>query len=433
MTSGAPDEAGPDGRGGWTPQSIYTLALLTLIYTLSTFDRGVLAILLPLIKQDIHLSDTTLGLVAGAAFGLFYSLVGIPVARLADVSNRRTIVGVGVAVWSLMTLLTGSVVNLWQLATTRLVMGAGEAAGGAPPISMISDLFPGRQRGLALAVYTSGVALSQLVFTPLAGWFGHAHGWRPVYWTAGVVGLVLSFVFLATVREPVRGRWDAKAKATETRSFAATAAFLAGQKAYLFTVMGGAMVMIAGYGMLIWGATFLVRVHHLDVAKAAALTGPIGGLLGLVGAFSAGALVDRLSALDARWRIWLPALVCLGIMPAQLLYLFAPSLVGAMIGQALFWLLWGMLVPLLFAVLIALVPARMRAVGVSIYLLVINIAGQIIGPLAVGALNDRLNSRLGDVAIRYSMTVTASSAAVSGALFLLASIWFIADRRRADQ
>ena len=422
-----------DGRGSWTPQSIYALALLTLIYTLSNFDRGVLAILLPLIKQDIHLSDTTLGLVAGAAFGLFYSLVGIPVARLADVSNRRNIIGVGVAVWSLMTLLTGSVVNLWQLAATRLMMGAGEAAAGAPPISMISDLFPGRQRGLALAVFTSGVSLSQLVFTPLAGWFGHVYGWRPVYWTAGLVGLVISAVFLATVREPVRGRWDAKPAATENRSLAATAAFLGRQKAYLFTVLGGAMVMIAGYGMVIWGSTFLVRVHHLDVAKAAAVTGPIGGVLGLVGAFSAGALVDRLSALDPRWRIWLPGLACLGITPAQLLYLFAPSLVGAMIGQALYSLLWGMLVPLLFAVLIALVPARMRSVGVSIYLLVINTVGQIVGPFTVGALNDRLHGAVGDMAIRYSMTVTASTAAVSGALFLLASIWFVADRARADQ
>jgi MFS family permease len=415
----------------WTLRSTYTLGLLTLITTLSYFDRSVFSILLPLIQHDIHLSDTAIGLVAGAAFILFYSIAGIPVARMADLSSRRFIIGVGMAFWSVMTMLTGCVGNLIQLVATRFLMGAGEAGGAAPVISVVSDLFGGRQRALALAVLTSGAALSSLVLTPAAGWLGHRYGWRPVYWGAGASGLVLTLLFLATVRDPERGRWDARVEEVKADSLLRVVGFLLSRRAYLFTILGGSMVMVAAFGNIVWGPTFLVRVHHVDVAQAAVLTGPITGVLGVIGAFSAGSLADFLSGWNPRWRIWLPALACVAVGPTQFIFLYAPSIYGLLIGQGLYSLFWGMTVPLLYAVLLELVPARMRAVGMSVYLLIINIVGQVIGPLVVGLLNDSLGPRLGEAAIRYSMTATACCAFVSGAFFLAASFWFIEESRSA--
>jgi len=111
----------------WTPRSVYALGLLTLIYAFNYLDRSILSLVLPQIKAEMHLSDTTLGLVSGFAFVLFYSLLGVPIARLADRSSRRNILGAGLIFWSLMTSLTGFVVNVWQLAATRFLMGAGEA------------------------------------------------------------------------------------------------------------------------------------------------------------------------------------------------------------------------------------------------------------------------------------------------------------------
>jgi len=167
----SPDRPSRDeGEGGWNRRSIYLLLMLTLIYALNYFDRSIISILLPQIQRDIRLSDTAMGLVAGAAFVIFYSAMGIPVARLADRGNRRTIIGIGVIFWSGMTALTGFAGNLWQLATTRFLMGAGEACGPAPSISMLSDRFDAQRRPLAIAILASGTAIGGILFTPAIGW-----------------------------------------------------------------------------------------------------------------------------------------------------------------------------------------------------------------------------------------------------------------------
>src|ERR1700689_3059263 len=121
----------------WPVASVYSLGFLTLISSFNYFDRSILGLALPLIKAEMQVSDTVLGLVSGLAFVLFYSLLGLPIAWLADRFNRRNIVAAGLAFWSLMTALTGLVANIWQLAATRFLMGAGEACGIAPSNSML--------------------------------------------------------------------------------------------------------------------------------------------------------------------------------------------------------------------------------------------------------------------------------------------------------
>src|SRR5688572_24051974 len=166
----------PAAEGGaapvrdWTPRTVFVLAVLTLISVFNYLDRSLLGLALPAIKAEMAVSDTALGLVSGLAFVVIYSLLGIPIAWAADRYNRRTIMAVGLAFWSAMTAATGWVSNIWQLAATRFLMGAGEATSTAPANSMIADLFPAARRPLALALYGTAATISYAALFPVAGW-----------------------------------------------------------------------------------------------------------------------------------------------------------------------------------------------------------------------------------------------------------------------
>ena len=153
----------------------------------------------------MHVSDTALGLVSGLAFVVFYSLLGLPIAWLADRWSRRNIIAIGFAFWSVMTALTGLVANIWQLATTRFLMGAGEACGLAPSNSMVADLFRRPSRPLALAILGAANSFAFIAFFPIVGWIGERHGWRQMFVAAGIPGILLALVFFLTVKEPARG------------------------------------------------------------------------------------------------------------------------------------------------------------------------------------------------------------------------------------
>lgn len=130
----------------------FVLAILTVVYAFNFIDRQILVILQEPIKAELGLSDTQLGLLTGFSFAVVYVTAGIPIAWLADRSNRRNIVAVSLGIWSVMTALSGMVQNYTQLLLARLGVGLGEAGGSPPSHSMISDYFPEEQRGTAISI-----------------------------------------------------------------------------------------------------------------------------------------------------------------------------------------------------------------------------------------------------------------------------------------
>src|SRR3984885_5040015 len=120
-----------DAASNPSTRRYYVLGLLTIIYALNFLDRTIFNVLIEPIKKEFALSDTAMGLLAGFGFVLFYSLLGIPIARIADRLNRRNIVALAVAFWSAMTLLCGMAQSVANLALARIGVGIGEAAG--PP------------------------------------------------------------------------------------------------------------------------------------------------------------------------------------------------------------------------------------------------------------------------------------------------------------
>lgn len=421
------------GERDWSPYAIYTLAILTVISAFNYLDRGILGLALPLIKRQMHVSDTALGLVSGLAFAIFYSLLGLPIAWLAERSSRRNIIAVGLALWSVMTALTGFVANVWQLGIARFLMGAGEACGIAPSNSMLADVFREARRPLALALYTMSASLAYIVFYPLAGWVGGHYGWRAMFVVCGVPGMILALVLLLTVKEPHRQRQEAGRVRGEAYSLAEAVRFLLGSRAFLLILLGATFMGASVYASSTWNAAFLMRVHHMSIAAIGASIGPIQGTFWGVGILLGGILTDVLGRRDARWRLRLPAVACLLTGPSEVLFLLGRTRPAWMVGLALTSLFMLAHQGPVFAAAMSVARVRMRAVAIAMLVLASGLLGQIAGPLLVGALNDRLQAVFGGAAVRYSLMSVACCTVAAGLSFWLALGYFGRDRLRAEQ
>ncbi|MDG5496540.1 MFS transporter [Niveispirillum sp. BGYR6] len=188
----------------------YVLLILILVYIFNFIDRQILGILASPIKKELGLSDQQLGLMGGMAFALFYTALGIPIALVADRKSRTWIMTGALTIWSGFTALCGFATGFWQLFLCRLGVGVGEAGGVAPAYSLISDYFPPQERARALAAYSFGIPIGMAAGVLFGGVIAHQIGWRWAFIICGLAGLLLAPLFKLTVREPVRGGFDAK-------------------------------------------------------------------------------------------------------------------------------------------------------------------------------------------------------------------------------
>jgi len=415
----------------WRAYSIYTLTFLSLISAFNYLDRSILGLALPAIKHEMHISDTVLGLVYGSAFAIFYATFGIPVAWLADRGNRRKIIAFGFAFWSAMTMLTGLVVNVWQLAATRLLMGGGEACCVPPAHSMISDLFRKNARPLAMAIFGTSFSVAYIVFFPIAGWIINNHGWRTMFVAAGIPGIFLTVIFLLSVREPERGATEDNKRGFAKESLPGSVRFLSGSKTYLMLLLGSTFMGANIYATSAWFPTFLVRVHGLTLLQVASSIGPFRGVLGALGILAGGLLSDRLGRRNERWQIRVPAIGCFLLGPAEVLFLLGDRGALWMMGLAATSLLTLMHQAPIFAAAMSVAKLRMRAVASSVIVFFAGLVGQVVGPLLIGALNDRLSVTYGEAAIRYSLLIVALCSIAAGISFWIAARHFEMGMRRA--
>ena len=199
-----------------TGYSWYVLGVLVVVYILNFIDRQVMSILAVDIKADLDLTDSDMGFLGGAAFAVFYALFGIPLGRLADNWNRVRLLSVGLALWSLMTALSGFARNQVALSFARMGVGIGEATASPTAYSLISDYFPKRQRATALAIYSSGLYLgggvSLLIGASVVAAWNRSYpgggplglvGWQAAFLAVGIPGLLVA-LWVATLREPLR-------------------------------------------------------------------------------------------------------------------------------------------------------------------------------------------------------------------------------------
>jgi predicted MFS family arabinose efflux permease len=365
------------------------LALLLLIYTCNFVDRTILATLAQAIKLDLKISDTQLGLLQGLAFALFYTSLGIPLARLSERVNRVSLIAICLAVWSLMTALCGAAQNYAQLFLCRVGVGIGEAGCSPPAHSLITDLYPANRRATALAIYSFGIPLGTMVGAVSGGWLVENFNWRVAMAVVGLPGLLLALVFRLVAREPARGAVDAAAApvtlAVEPMpSIRATAAHLFGNRAFLHITIGATLVGFVGYGTGTFAQAYFIRMFHLKYSEVGMAFGLIGGLSAGLGTLLGGVMSDWAGKRRQSWYALLPAL---GLLVA------APAYIYAFTRNDWTTALWCMLIPGLFhyayigptlGVMHNLALPRMRATATALFFVVVNLIGLGAGPLATG-------------------------------------------------
>jgi MFS family permease len=399
----------------------YVLGILTIVYVFNFIDRQILAMLLEPIKQDLGVSDTLMGVLSGPAFALFYTFAGIPIARWADTGSRRSIIAIGLTLWSAMTAACGLAQNFVQLALARVGVGVGEAAGSPPAHSLISDYFPPERRGTALSIYSMGVYVGAMIAFLAGGYLREHFDWRMAFLVVGLPGIPLAILLRGTVREPPRGHSESGAADARTDSVWDVIRFLASRRSFVFLTIAASVQSLSGYGVLAWGPTFLGRVHHMGSVEIGISFGLIIGLGGIAGAFTGGAIADRLGARDPRWYLFVSAIVCLAGVPFVAGFALAGDAIVALLCFIPFYVLAAMYVGPMLWMVQGLVKLRMRAMASAILLFILNVIGLGLGPFLIGLMNDQLADRFGAEAIRYSLLVVGTVGVPSSALFLLAS------------
>jgi MFS family permease len=429
----------------------YVVCILTIAYMFSFLDRQILALLVEPIRADLNISDTQMSLLQGLAFGIFYTLLGIPIGRLADRRSRRSIIAIGISIWCVMTAACGLAKNFGQLFLARVGIGIGEATLNPSAYSLISDYFPREKRARPMSFYNMGVSLGagtamvlggqiiSWVFSqpqpvlPIVGTLFH---WQVVFIMVGLPGLLIAFL-MVTVREPERRD---KIKLEEGLDndgvipLKTAAAFLWQRKSTYGTLfLGMSVVTIIGYGYFSWIPTMFIRTWGWSISEIAFAYGMVILIFGPLGVNFGGWLADRWynkGRKAAHMRVTLigalilvPASTVAPLMPtAELAVLM---LIPATIGGAIPTATAG-------AALMMIVPNQLRAQTTAIYYFVINVLGLTLGPLAIAMCTDSIFQD--ESMLRYSIAIVSCTAGIIALGFLIANIsHFRASVIEADQ
>jgi predicted MFS family arabinose efflux permease len=386
----------------------YALGVLVVVYTLNFIDRQILAILLPAIKIEFTVDDWVLGFLAGPAFALFYATLGVPIAMLADRFNRRNLIAAAIAVWSVMTALSGMAGSIVQLALARIGVGIGEAGCSPPAHSIISDYYPPEQRSTAMGIYTTGISIGIMIAYLAGGWVVENLGWRQAFFIVGVPGLLLALLVRYTVVEPPRGMSESRQDTGHRPGMIEVAGFLMRRRSFIHIALGAGLASFGGYASISFFPSFLVRSHGLSYSEIGLYLGLLYGIGGALGFAGGGYIADKLGRDDKKWSLWGVAAATMIswvlVMPVFLLddVALALSLFFLPIVFSNFYLATT------FAQVQSMVGLRMRAVASAFILLIINIIGLGMGPLLTGILSDSLVAAYGNESMRYSLLTVAA-------------------------
>ncbi len=318
MTAPAPDDSSPPlfSRG----YRAWLLFMLVLISALNLADRQGLAASSQALKIDLKFSDSQMGLLQGLPFAIFYTLMGLPLARLAEHRSRTRLIAACVGLFGVMATLCSTAQGFGRLVLFRIGVGIGDG-GFAPPVgSLIGDHYPMSRRASAMAIIWLGAPLGVVAGSVLGGYLAEHYGWRTTFIVIGLAGVAASLLVLLTLREPTRGAFDPGQTADGPPPSAfAVARFLFAKPAMRQTMIAGALAGISMNAIGQFLNPFLARNFVLGPAEVGRLLGLIAGVSMASGLLLGGFGVDWASRFDRRWSVWAPALGLLLATPLFIL------------------------------------------------------------------------------------------------------------------
>lgn len=408
-------------HSGW---AWFAVAALMAAYTSSFIDRQILTLLVQPIRADLTITDTQFSLLAGIAFSLFYTVMGVPLARLADRGSRRWIIFWGIVVWSVMTVACGLANSFWALFAARIGVGIGEAALSPAAYSMISDYFPPRQRARALAVYSMAPYLGAGLALMIGGavidaiaqagamqlpFVGELAPWQQTFVLVGAPGLLIAALFII-VREPPRHG------VTRSGAQAGVLKYMWSRKSTFYVlIMAFSIFGMAAISYLAWAPAVLIRQHGMTPAEVGFTYGAVLLVAATPGVLVGGWMTDWFAnkgRTDAPLRVGILALIA--SLPFAVAMPLMPTQGMAIAALAGFSFFAGVMNSLPATALQAVAPNQLRAQITAIYFLIGNLVSLGLGPTIVAAISDNLLG--GDENIGLSLAI------VSGVTIAIASL-----------
>jgi len=408
----------------------YVTIVLMLCYTLSFVDRQILSLLVSQIKADLGISDTRIGLLQGLSFALFYATMGLPLGRIADRTNRRNLIAICIAFWSLFTTACAGARSYATLFLARMGVGIGEAGLNPSAFSILSDYFSKERLGAALSVFYIGNLLGSSLALIVGGTavqavtrqpfitlpiLGTIASWRLTFMIVGLPGLLLSLLVL-TVKEPVRTSLSRDSRGAVRMSLTETVQQVSARWQSIAGISLGFVFQSAcNYGFTAWVPTYFVRVHGWSIGEAGRALGFVILPFGCLGLYLGGYLSERWQrrgVVEGPLLVAIPSAIgiILFLVPAMLMPTASWSL--ALIGPGFFFLVLPMGTST--AALQVIVPNQVRAQVGALYLLILNLGGLTLGPMMPGVFNDFLFKNPKMVGASTALTMV-----IAGALMLI--------------
>jgi MFS family permease len=319
--------------------------------------------------------------------------------------SRRNIIAASLATFSLMTVLSGYTVRFWQLLVTRFGTGIGEAGTGPSINSMIADLYPPEKRAGALAFYSAGLNIGLLFGFFGGGWMLEHFGWRSAFIASGAPGLLLVFLLLFTVKEPVRGAVDKIVDDAKAPGLLAVARFLWTQRSFRWMSLGSGMSAFGGYANLYFVPKFLIVSHHLTPIEVGVVLSLLTGVFGAIGTYASGAAADRFGKRNINWYMYVPIFCTFVALPFAPVFFLAPSTIVCLVAAIMPSLMGASYLGPIYAMAQGMVPLRMRAQTIGLLLFILNMIALGFGPATIGFVSDLLKPTLGNDSLRYALMV----------------------------
>jgi MFS family permease len=400
---------------------------LTVLFLVSAFayvDRFLITVLQVPIKAELGLSDAQLGAVTGLAFAAVYATAAVPLARVVDRGRRTLIMAIALTFWSALTALTSLVTGFGGLVACRFGLAVGEAVGTPATQSLLADYFPLNRRGRVFGIWALAAPIGMMLGLAGGGWMAQALGWRWSFVTVGVGGLVLVPALLL-LKEPPRGQFEqetATERAAEAPPFYRSLLSLWRIRAFPLIICAVTLHLVGSTSLLNWSAPFYARIHRMPLDQVASVVALILGVGGALGAFASGYIVDALARRDRRWYAWAPGAAMVASAPLGIAQVLVPDVAPSIVLGVASAALGGFYLAPTCAAVQSMVPPQMRAFAASILLLIPAVIGAGGGPFVTGLLSDYLSApdRLGEVAIKYAISVMLLGSALGGGVYISA-------------
>ncbi|MDA0977491.1 MAG: MFS transporter [Proteobacteria bacterium] len=425
----------------------YVVIVLLIAQMFSFLDRMIMGLLVGPIRASFEISDTQYSLLAGLAFSLFYAAMGLPLARIADLGNRRNLISIGIAVWSFMTAVCGLAHSYWTLFAARVGVGVGEATLGPAAYSMITDYFPKTLLGRALSVYMIGVTLGSgfayMVGGAVVGYvenmdqivlpfLGEMEGWQLTFFIVGLPGLFVAALVALTVREPERKGVSDDIADPPLRDVVRY--ILDRRRAYAGHIVGISVFIMVVYALNLWGPTYFIRLFDYSRPQAGWVFGLIMIGAGSAGLLLAGTVADQMMSRgikDAYLKVILFSMVAM--TPCAIALGFVSDDRLAMIFMSLAIFFSAFQGGITGGALQLMTPNQMRGQVMALYLLTANLIGLGLGPTVIALATDYVFGY--DAAIGKSIALCAAILCPVAALILwrsLGSINELLDEQQQD-